>query len=232
MAKTWLKLALLVTPLLFARMSEADDVFNDGRTHTISSYSYRVSVEDGWGAAGTTLNVVTGADIGWLSTYGNSVVNISGGDIDWINAYGNSVVDISGGDIYWIDGRGDSVVDISGGTFNWLNAYDSGTLYVSGGESNWLTVRDSGTIHMTGGNVDWLEPVGGVSHFYGPSLTYYGQRITGELLDGTHVSIRVREGGGQIRLHTVAEPSTILLLIFAAIPMTVFAWQRRKNRAG
>ena len=134
--------------LVVAAFDAAAITFDDGLTHVIdSANSYpleSVTVLDGAAASTTTVDVVSGGEVGTevsgrIEAFGSSLVQITGGAIgkDIIHATGSSVI-----------ARDSSEILVSGGELrDSLVTTDNSTAIVSGGTI--LSVATSGTSEVT-----------------------------------------------------------------------------------
>ncbi len=137
-----LRFAISVSVSLFLSIALASAsraiTFADGLTHIVDSAYAWITVEDGPGAATTTVNLVDGAAIltDCVAIH-SSVLNMSGGAVaDELRAIHNSVLSFSGGDVGFV-----------------VRARDEATMYVSGGEvGGYVILEDSAQLEMTGGS--------------------------------------------------------------------------------
>jgi len=224
-------------------------VFEDGATHSIST---------DWGddtivqvksppPLVTTLNVLPGANFGYLDAFDSSQVDMSGGKCLGLHARGSSEMDISGGDVHHLHTYDSSQTHVSGGDLMFLQAHAFSRVDVSDGYLEHLNARDSSQVDVLGGTFrhlnanrnGWLSVFGGTFttlnvrdssqvDIYGSDLDWNGLNggyLTGMLRDGTFVSVPVyRYDEAQINL--IPEPSTFILAAIGLVGLLGYAWRR------
>ena len=226
-------------------------VFDDGTTHTISTDlgdDTTVQVKSPPPLV-TTLNVLPGANFGYLDALDFSQVDVSGGKCLGLHARGFSEMDISGGDVHHLHTYDSSQTYVSGGNLHILQAHAFSQVDFSGGRHGLLNARDSSQVDVLGGTFQALvafrtgrlNVFGGTftglrAHdssridIYGFDLDWNGvngEHLTGTLLDGTPINAEVwRYENAEINL--VPEPSTLVLLGMGAIALLLYALRRRR----
>jgi hypothetical protein len=179
----------------------------------------------------------------YVGVYNDAIVDMTGGNItDQLTARNTSTVNISGGFVFALVGldesriniigsvqgdilglQGSANVNMSGGTFDIFEAYNSATGILRGG-----TISD---YVLAYGADDLLISVYGYNLAYNPDAgSHGGGQVTGLWGDGAPFSIDLYAvynppyGGtidtwSHVVLHTIPEPSTLILLTFAVVFM-------------
>jgi len=183
-------LAILLLPVCAKALIVRD--FNDHETGTIQTGDYYDQVNV-WDSANVSM---TGGEVGLLSSYNSSHINVTGGLVSpgWLAAYNNSIVEISGGIVRTV------------------SLVDSSIMYWSGGNiDGYLAIFDNAVLHVYG--KDFL---------YTPGGGYGFGWLSGHWANGSDFTILFRHLSevfppeSSVILHVIPEPCTLLLLIFGA----------------
>ena len=137
--------------------NETDIVFDDGGTHTLDTDLGSVAVEvyDGPGSSATTVNVVDGAYMRFLRTYGSSRVYVSGGRVtNELKLFESSEAYVSGGLIDEVISYGSSRLRISGCEGNDIEAGGASHVSVFGGDFPDLVSSGKGEVHVFDGTYE------------------------------------------------------------------------------
>ncbi len=155
-----LRFALIVALVTILALNASAVVFDDGLTHVVdvgNSFPLEgVVVDDGPGAATTTLQVMPGGEIGTIFE-------------DNLEAFGSSQVTIVGGTFgYSIELHDTTNLVMSGGSaFNLLLVQDAATATFSGGTVNAIVSGNQSTVVVSGGVIGSFNTVGHQSTFFG-----------------------------------------------------------------
>ena len=210
-------------------------VYDDGKNHTISEYSYDViEVKDSQSGTPTTVNLVYGGEVSSVNVYGNSSVNLSGGVVhNSLNGFEESLISISNGSVnYLMTIRDNSEFDFSGGFLDNLELMGMAHATMSGGEIwSYLQSGGSSNIMISGGTV--RAGNGGVSSI----RAQFNSRITVDGSDFNYplgsiaatsgvLACELKNGGGLnnnfeidsgASIILVPEPNTLIMFGFGII---------------
>ncbi|MHC4742398.1 MAG: PEP-CTERM sorting domain-containing protein [Planctomycetota bacterium] len=190
--------------------------FKGGLTHDID---YQIN-DDVWvdyqsPGAGTTLNILDGANVFFVKGWEDSIINVFGGTMDRLVARDSSHVTLSGGAMHGLEAHDRSQVAVSGGSRDFIWVLESSEAVISAGKVNRLVADVEGilTIHGSDFAVDGT-PVGYTglySILRGDSKDESYRQLTGTLLSGEPLDSNFLIGHSA-KIILVPEPATLLLL--------------------
>lgn len=187
-----------ITALIFTPQAVHAQLYVNADTTLNSTISDVVIGESGHGGVTNPIvDIVTGADIVFASSYNTSTVNITGGTVSFsFSLSNNSTVSMSGGVANAINGFENSKISMSGGVTNNLVTYNMSTANLSGGRiDNELSVWQDAMLTISGGTSALLMAFdNGIVTMSGGGITdnLYGN---GGNVFGFHSSIFTITGG-------------------------------------
>ncbi len=209
-ARTMMAAAVL---LVYTSPIMATIHFADGGIHNIDYVVYpdNILVDYEWPGPQTTVNVLEGAYVEAIESYGDSIINVYGGQVQCIFSSDNSQVNVYDGALAGAVALGDSQINIYAGDLYVLFAVENGQLDIFGGMLlEELVVVENGIAMVHG----WDFAVDGTPVGYVELSSVINQifgQLTGTLLSGEPLNVLCEiNDDGQIFL--VPDPATILLL--------------------
>lgn len=171
-------------------------VLTGDAVHAIDGYDGYVDAFDQ-----ASVNFVSGADVSWLSMYGQSNLNFFGGEASWVRMHDNSSARILGGTVSWLVMLDRSTADIYKSTISWLVLDDVSRVDIYGSDFAY-----SGG-HLSG---NWAD---------GTPFSFWA-------LNGDAQGIPTGFGSSwmpeNIYLHAVPAPATSYLIILALPLLALF----------
>lgn len=188
---------------------------------------------------------IAGGEVGRITAYTNSIVNISEGSIIGINdlfavsAYDTSRIIISGGSImgsaYALNAYGNSSVEMSDGSVTGVHGFfirENSNATISGGEIMELTAHDTSRVFISGGEVGLLRASGkshitlwGENFKLGDGLWMEGNNLigtgilSGTWLDGASWTTEIYENTDTSTILLVPEPASLLILALGGMTL-------------
>lgn len=188
-------------------------VVTGGTVQTISASDSSVYAYDQ-----ATVELVNGADVGWLYMNAQSRLNVFDGLAAWTFMSANSNAAIQGGDLSWLKMYDNSHVDITNGILSWLQMFEASTANIYKADISWLVLAENSKAEI-----------------YGSNFAYSGGHLSGNWADGTPFSFWALSGNAQgmptvvrlpvlpenIVLHVVPAPATAYLMMLALPLLTL-----------